>query len=62
MTKIKQYEITCVNCGHKFSASAMLSTNSFMPQPTEEQKQKAEEFWENNGVCPKCGYKNEIKL
>jgi len=60
MTKVKQYKVTCNSCGHQFPALYMFSTNSFMPKSSEEEKQKRKEFWEKNGVCPKCGIRNEV--
>jgi hypothetical protein len=31
-----------------------------MSKPSEEEKQRIEEFQNKNGVCPKCGTKNEV--
>lgn len=61
MTKIKKYEVTCINCGNKFSALYMFSANSFMQKSlSKEEEEKKTEFWKNNGICPKCQTKNEV--
>lgn len=60
MTKIKKYEVTCTNCGNKFPALYMFSTNSLTSHSSSKEEEKKKEFWKNNGVCPECQTKNEV--
>ena len=59
MTKVKTVEVTCSSCGNKFPALEWYSVSSFI-KLTPEKEQKSKEAREKNGVCPKCGTKNEI--